>query len=174
MHVLQYLAVKADSTKEAYKNVKSHLENVTNGDFWSDWHVVGGGRWSKNSKEGYDDSPDDVISYVNDNKKFLDSIEWTKKARMEEMKGLLESLHNNDGEAQFIISALAYAKKAEVDSIDMNSYLVNRISKMLLGIWTSDSFFFDAESNSCSYVYLQERIEAEPDNVYLVPVDFHF
>ena len=174
MHVLQYLAINGESTKDAYKNVKSHLEDVTNSNFWSDWHVVGGGRWSKSSKDGYNDSPNDVISFVNDKTKFLDAIEWSKQARKQEMKTLLESLNKGDGEAQFFISALEYVKKSECNSIDMNAYLVYRISQMLMGHWTSDSFFFDIEENSGSYSYLEDRMQSDPDNVYLVPVDFHF
>ena len=113
-------------------------------------------------------------SYVKNKKKFLDAIEWTKKARSEEMKALLSNLQKGSGEAQFVISALEYIKKAECNSVDLNAYFVNRITQMLLGHWTNDSYFFDIEANTGSYKYVEERIENEPDNVYLVPVDFHF
>jgi hypothetical protein len=174
MHVLQYITVQAGSSKEAFKNVKSKLEEVANSNFWSDWHVVGGGRWSKNSKDYFVDTPQDVISYVKDKSKFLHYIEWTKKARIDEMKNLLSNLQRDGGEAQFVISALEYIKKAECNSVDLNAYYVNRITEMLMGHWTSDSYFFDIESNTGSYKDLEQRIQDDPDNVYLVPVDFHF
>jgi hypothetical protein len=174
MHVLQYIATTAESTKEAFNNVKDHLEEVAHSNFWSDWHVVGGGRWSQNSKDGYNDTMQDVISYVKDKDKFTKAIQWSKKARADEMKQLLSQLQKDGGEATFIISALEYIKTAKCDSISMNAYYVNRISQMLLGHWTSDSYFFDISSNSSSYEYIEEAIEENPDNVYLVPVDFHF
>lgn len=174
MHVLQYIAVQAGSSKEAFENVKSHLEEVTNSKSWSDWHIVGGGRWSTNCRDYRNDTPQDVISYVKDKNKFLDSIEWTKKTRIENMKNLLSNLQKDSGEAQFVISALEYVKKAECNSIDLNAYFVNRIAQSLLGTWTSDSYFFDIEANTGSYKELEQRIKDDPDNVYLVPVDFHF
>lgn len=174
MHVLQYIATLAESEKEAFNNVKSHLEEVTNNNFWSDWHIIGGGRWSKNSKDTYTDTIEDVISYVKNKDKFTKAIEWTKEARSNEMKSLLSNLQKDGGEAEFVISALAYIKNSSCNSLSMNNYYMNRMSQMLLGHWTSDSYFYDITSGSSSYDYLEENINDHPENVYLVPVDFHF
>lgn len=174
MHVLQYILTVAESPKEAFKNVKSHLEELTNKDFWSDWQVVGGGRWSKNSKDGYSETIQDVISYTKNKKEFTKAIQWSKKARSDQMKEVLFQLQKNNGEADFFVGALEYIKKGYYNSFNMNAYYVNRMSGMLLGRWTSDSYFYDISSNSMSFEGIEEYTKVNPDSVYLVPVDFHF
>lgn len=173
MHVLHYVATDADSPKSAFSIVKNHLEQKGD-NFWSDWHVVGGGRWNKNSNDPYTDCVDSVISYVKNEKEFLNAIQWSKNRRKQEMKTLFDRLHENNGEAQFFISALEYIKKVDSPADYMNAYYINRISNMLLDNWTSDSYYYDIEARTSSYRYIFERIKDNPDSSYLVPVDFHF
>lgn len=175
MHVLHYVSVAADSSKEAYKNVKSILdERTSSGGFWSDWQVVGGGRWSKNSKDTYTDTPKDVISYAQEEKRFLEAVDYTKKARSSEMSGLVDRLNKEQGEATFYISMLEFIKNPDSKSLDMNAYNIYRVAEMLLGHWNPNSYYYDLEDGNGSYQYLEERIVNEPDRQYIVPVDLHF
>lgn len=174
MHVLHYLAVEADSNKDAFNSVKSKLEECSGPNFWSDWHVVGGGRWSKNSKDGYTDTVKDVLSYVKDKKKFDNALQWSKNARKDEMKSLLDAVQKSDGEATFMSSALSFIKNGDSQTLDMNAYNMLRIAQYLLGHWNCNSYYYDLESGGCSYEYLDQRLKDNPDSQYLVPVDFHF
>ena len=62
MHTLHYFAVQAEDNQEAFDIVQSRLEHGEDGAFveWSDWHVVGGGRWSQSQ---YEDSSDTVTNF---------------------------------------------------------------------------------------------------------------
>lgn len=53
MHTLHYVAVEADNKQQAFDKVVVSLsreDGHTPAD-WSDWHVVGGGRWSTNANK---------------------------------------------------------------------------------------------------------------------------
>ena len=49
MHTLHWWAVEAEDKEDAANVVEAALEN--NYVEWSDWHVVGGGRWSDSQYE---------------------------------------------------------------------------------------------------------------------------
>ena len=54
MHTLHYIAVEADSKQQAFDKVVVSLSPNEDGHRladWSDWHVVGGGRWSSNANK---------------------------------------------------------------------------------------------------------------------------
>jgi len=171
MHVLHFIAVEADSAKRAFSSVKNQLEEKS-GNFWSDWHVVGKGRWGKGDE--YNNNEKDVISYVNNKKEFEKALQYTKDARKQEAKQVIGQIKSNNGEANFLISALSFAATGECSSLDMNTYYFLKIAQMMMGEWNSDSFFYDMEAGSCSYEHIQERIVTNPEQQYLVPVDFHF
>ena len=65
MHTLHYFAVEAEDIQEAFDIVESRLSSEDGDKFvdWSDWHVVGGGRWSENPNNQYENSPEDIVSY---------------------------------------------------------------------------------------------------------------
>ena len=76
MHTLHYIAVEADNKQEAFDKVVIGLQPNEDGHRlgdWSDWHVVGGGRFSSNAHKenkanpmggSYTNDPADVIGYA--------------------------------------------------------------------------------------------------------------
>jgi hypothetical protein len=173
MHVLHYIAVEAEDKKDAFHTVKNFLEEPGNCS-WSDWHVVGGGRWSKHSREAIEDSIEDIISYKDDSNTFIKAIEGCRDSRKEEMSSMLQSLNKSGGEAEFIIRALEYSKTGDSIRLDMNCYYFSSIAEMLLGEWKSKSYFYDLASHTSSFIDVKDRINTNPEAQYLVPVDFHF
>lgn len=172
MHTLQFLAIEATSKKEAFKLIENELgnKNITH---WSDGWEVGGGRWSK-----YKDKYENVLSYVKDKKLFLGAIDSSKDSRKTDLNALLSGIFNTPGgEAMFIIDALDYLKKGDIKHYGPNAmlhYSFYTIAEMMMGNWCSKSYYYDFVENSSNYSYLQERIIVEPEDQYLVPVDFHF
>jgi hypothetical protein len=88
MHVLQRIAVQADDNSHAFNSVKHYLEVNMGSEYnyssWYDWFVTGGGRWNDNGKDSYDDDDQSMtVSYEDDPKKFLDTVNEGIAARME-------------------------------------------------------------------------------------------
>jgi len=96
MHVLQWIAVKQnmpfdleeiDSCKEeAHANVKSTFEDMWSESEglggWSDWYIVGGGRWNENSDPYMETDYSMVVSYGAEPDKFIETIMLLKSVRM--------------------------------------------------------------------------------------------
>lgn len=174
MHTLHHIAVEAASSKAAFRSVKLFVEErIASGEFWSDWAVVGGGRWSEHSKDDHEDTPKDVISYVKNKDTFESALQITRESRKQEMKRTIENIAG-EGEAALVIAALEYAKKGDCEPYNMNSYMFLKVTEVLCGRWTPDTFFYDMKDQTTSFSYLEERVKDNPEEQYLVPVDFHF
>lgn len=178
MHTLHYIAVTAEDKQDAYSKVVTYLEPSDEGyrqADWSDWHVVGGGRWNSKGSQ-YDNSDSDVISYSEDKDKFDEAIAGVRKSRINEMNRLMEHVNTD----KFISDMVDYISNGgEIEQkqrYDLNSYYVKSAAKLLQGYWTPDSYFYDMDEHVGSFDYLKERLD-NPDTAakqYLVPVDFHF
>ena len=85
MHVLQYIAVQAETDDEAMQLVESKLQDEMGGQdqylSWYDWFVIGGGRFVDG--DPYASSPNHIIS-SKDKDKFSETIDWATQARLEE------------------------------------------------------------------------------------------
>lgn len=176
MHTLHYFAVEASNTEEAFGLVQSRLEhNEDGGRFveWSDWHVVGGGRWSNSQ---YQDSPEMVISYAKEPEKFKEAIEGIKKSRIAEMNRYIEQVNYD----KFVSDMVDYVSEAGVPSnesrFDLNAYYFKKASDMLMDYYSPDSYFYDLTEYTAHMGYLIQKLDnpEEAMKQYLVPVDFHF
>jgi hypothetical protein len=165
MHILHHIAVEATSSKSAFQLVKDFAEDVD----WSDWCVVGGGRWS--SKPGSEDTPQDVISYVKNKQRFTKAFELSRESRKSQMKYYLDGICG-ENEAMFMIEVLKYMKTGDAPH-SIRAYYFNQASSLLCGRYISDSFFYDLQENVTSFDYLLDRLINNPEKQYLVPVDFH-
>jgi hypothetical protein len=185
MHTLHYIAVEADSKQEAFGIVQSNLLPNEDGyrlADWSDWHVVGGGRWSSNANKennimaGYDDDPTDVLGFSEDKEKFQEALISVGKWKSHAMNRAIKEFNPD----KFISDMVDYASeggrsKYNGDTI-MNAYTIKETATMLMGGWTPDSGLYDLEENIAEATYLKERLDKPEQAVrqYLVPVDFHF
>jgi hypothetical protein len=185
MHTLHYIAVEADSKQQAFdKVVVSLLPNEDGYRLadWSDWHVVGGGRWSSNANKennlmaGYNDDPTDVLGFSEDKEKFQEALVSVGKFKAHAMNRAIKEFKPD----KFISDMVDYASEGgrleyNGDTI-MNAYTIKEVATMLMGGWTPDSGLYDLEENIAEATYLKERLDKPEQSAlqYLVPVDFHF
>jgi len=185
MHTLHYISVEADNKQEAFDKVVVALSPNEDGyrlADWSDWHVVGGGRYSSNANKennlmaGYNDDPTDVIGYAEDKEKFQETLINVGKWKSHAMNRAIKEFNSD----KFISDMVDYASEGGRSEYNgntiMNAYTVKETATMLMGGWIPDSGFYDLEENIAETTYLKERLD-KPEQAalqYLVPVDFHF
>ena len=82
MHTLHWFAVEAENKEEAFDQVQARLSYEDGEKFveWSDWHVVGGGRWSDSQ---YEDSPGMILSNKANPELFKFRLNDIKQTRIE-------------------------------------------------------------------------------------------
>ena len=181
MHVLQWIAVKPTESfdieeldtckQEAHTLVKNKFEEMWSESEglggWSDWHIVGGGRWNENPDSQYkEDDYSMVISYGAEPEKFIETINRCIESRKIEFAGYRERFDKQGIDIN-----------AKLDSYDGNTdysfdlYELNKCIDMLQGKWDMNSYYYDLNSWSTNTKYALDNLS---DSWYLVPVDFHF
>jgi hypothetical protein len=174
MHVLHYFAVEAEDNKEAFELVQSRLSNDEGDRFveWSDWHVVGGGRWSQSQ---YEDTSDTVISYATDPDKFNEVIAGIRKSRVDEMNRYLKEI-NTDKLKSDMVDYISNSGIPNDERFDLNSYYFRKIGGMLMDYYCPESYYYDLKEYTAHIGYLQERLDSSDTKMlqFLVPVDFHY
>jgi len=187
MHTLHYIAVEADSKQEAFDKVVIGLQPNEDGyrlGDWSDWHVVGGGRWSSNANKasennlmgGYNNDPTDVLGFSEDKEKFQKVIKDILKFRSQSMNRNIVEIKTDSFISQMVDYASEGGRAAWNGDTLMNVYSIKQAAEMLLGSWTCDSGFYDLQEYVSEFEYLDQRLDKPEQAVrqYLVPVDFHF
>jgi hypothetical protein len=176
MHCIQYIATQADSTQEAFDDVKSHLEGFLGDDpftagsaTWYDWFVTGGGRWSTDDDPYNDNYTGDVVHQTDP--KFQEYLDTAHKFRLAQLNQHIEQAREVN-----LSDLLDKLEDFEHDhyKVGMDLYPVKKLYDMSLGIWDYNSYFFDIVNDTTNRKYLVEGIDNGADNWYLVPVDFHF
>jgi hypothetical protein len=177
MHVLQYIAVRAENSDEAMSEVDSKLTSWLSswsGDIeapsgvWYDWFVVGGGRFVEG--DPYASSPNHIVSYAEDVEKFNELIEKAISNRVEEFNSYRKSLKEKDVDLETKLDS--YTGEMQYD---FELYPLKKMIDMLQGNWDCNSYFFDLEHDSTNTEHLRKKIaEGQEIDWFLVPVDFHF
>lgn len=178
MHVLQQIATKADSAEEAFYNVKNKFDEMYSESEglggWSDWYVVGGGRWNSNPNNQYQDNHDDVVSNNDNPDKFMEVLQGSLNARKEEMGRIREHLDTNKF-VELVDNFIANnGNPTDEDRFDMSAYYVRSAASLLNGYWNQDSYFYDLDNYTTTPKYMLEELDKGSKKWYLVPVDFHF
>ena len=178
MHTLHWIATKAKDRQEAFDIVTVSLMPNEDGNRmadWSDWHVVGGGRWSDSA---YENSSDMIISYAEKPDEFKKTIEDIKRYRINYMNDKLTKLDNAfDNLKSDVVDYISNdCKLNDNRQFDFSRWNITEAIDMINSKWTCNSAFFDHNEFTSSLEYLQERLD-KPEEAplhYLVPVDFHF
>lgn len=175
MHTLHWFAVEAGSKEEAFDLVQARLSSEDGEKFveWSDWHVVGGGRWSDSQ---YEDSSDMIMPYWEDPAAFRIRLAAIKKSRIQEMNRYLEQLKPDklmSDIVDYISNGCVLPKELR---FDLNGYYFKQAADMLMDYYTPDSYFYDLVEYTAHIGYIGHRLDNPDTSVrqYLVPVDFHF
>jgi hypothetical protein len=177
MHTLHWWAVEAQDEQEAFGLVKERLTNDSGDSWvdWSDWHVVGGGRWNSVG-DGYKDQSNMILSYTKDPNKFKEILEGVKTARKDEMNEMLLKIKPD----KFISDMVDYISNGGVpnpeERFSMNNYYISIATDLLSDSYKSSSYFYDMKEFTAHMEYVYERLDKSHENMgqYLVPVDFHF
>jgi hypothetical protein len=172
MHVLQHITVIADNQDEAFRTVKDGLESeLGNNEFatnaWFDWFVVGGGRFVEGNP--YAESTNSIISYDEDPKQFLNQVQESIQARMEEFKAYREMYEDKNID----LNAKLDNYKG-VMNYDFELYPLKKMIDMIQGEWDMNSYFYDMHHASTNPDHMHKNIDLGNKNWYAVPVDFHF
>lgn len=173
MHTLHYWLVEAEDKEQAFHNVQNTLLNDEGDKFveWSDWHVVGGGRWSNSQ---YEDSSDMIVSYSEKPALFDSIIEDCKKARIKEMQDLMSKLDTD----KFISNMVDYiSNNASMGDrrFDMNEYYIRSACELMSERYNPSSYFYDLLGYTASMDYIKEHLDKKNhEMLFLVPIDFHF
>lgn len=181
MHVLQWIAVKNPSTfdieeldtckEEAHEIVKTKFEDMYSESEglggWSDWYIVGGGRWNENPDSQYkEDDHSMVISYGAEPDKFLETVNRAIESRKIEFAGYRERF-----EAQNLDLSATLDKYDGLTNYSFDLYELNKMIDMLQGKWDFNSYFYDLNNWSTNPKFMLDTLD---NNWYIVPVDFHF
>jgi hypothetical protein len=173
MHTLHYWLVEAEDKEDSRAIVTDRLISEEGDKFvgWSDWHVVGGGRWSDSQ---YEDSSDMIVSYTEKPALFDSIIEDIKKARVKEMQDCMSKINTD----KFISNMVDYiSNNASLGDMrfDMNTYYIKSASDLMDEHYTSGSYFYDLIEYTANMNYIQDHIDKKnPAMLFLVPIDFHY
>lgn len=173
MHTLHWWAVKAEDEQEAFGAVKERLINDdgTNWVEWSDWHVVGGGRWSESA---YNDSSDMIVSYAKQPDKFKEILESCKKARVDEMNTVMARV-DIDKFTSNMVDYISNNASLGKERFDMNQYYIKIACDLMDERYTSNSYFYDYIEYTPNMEYIEEALDKDDNKMlFLVPIDFHF
>lgn len=180
MHVLQWIAIKAEDKDEAYRRVEDSLQNML-GDYesptmtWYDWFVVGGGRWNMTEDDDHHEAYTEgktnlIVSAKETPDEFDERVLQAMESRQSEFEG-----YAKDVDPTIIDKIINTYNPREHDFIAFQSlYPIKKLIDMAYGNWDYNSYFYDMEHDTTTPKYMFEAIDKEPDLWFLVPVDFHF
>jgi hypothetical protein len=172
MHVLQYIAVKADTPEEAIDQVRMELESMLGNDgfttSWYDWFVTGGGRFNSDN-DPYTDGAINMIVSSKDSEAFELILKDCIEARMSEFNRYRDEWNRSNINLEGVFDEFDGAM-----DYSMRLYGIGRMLGMIQGDWDFNSYFYDIDNWSTNPVHMnKERIEVGT-LWYLVPVDFHY
>ena len=177
MHVLQYIATKAETADEAYDNVETYLQNLLgnepSGGTWYDWFIVGGGRFNTDNSEDFMDSykegKTNMIVSTDNLDEFLAILERCIENRVSEFQRYRDEWQRAN------INLDSYFDMYDGDmDYSMKLYPLGKMIDMVQGEWDYNSYFYDLENWSTNPIHMtKDRLDVG-GVWYLVPVDFHF
>jgi hypothetical protein len=172
MHVLQYIAVKADSPEEAIDSVRERLQDILGNEYgggaWYDWFVTGGGRFNTDN-DPYTDGAINMIVSSKDSEAFELILKDCVEARMSEFNRYREEWKNSNINLEGVFDEFDGAM-----DYSMRLYGIGRMIGMIQGDWDFNSYFYDIDNWSTNPVHMNKD-RVENDTLwFLVPVDFHF
>ena len=172
MHVLQYIATKAESPEEAIENVRTELESQMgefgSGSTWYDWFVTGGGRFNQDS-DPYTDGQTNMIVSSHDSEAFENTLVECNEARMAEFNRYRDEWNRSNVNVEGVFDEFDGAM-----DYSMRLYGIGKMIDMVQGDWDFNSYFYDIDNWSTNPVHMtKDRIE-NGTLWFLVPVDFHF
>ena len=180
MHVCQILLVEATTTLEAFNNVATTLSDSVDVN-WSDWHNADfsnvsslsfAGRWAGQVFGDLDESgefkdPENNKNYL----KYSDDPAMAESVITEYLEARIRCISKYQLEA-IDLSTYSYDPYAKGYHSDL--WATKKLAQLLDDQWTPDSGVYDLENWTGNIRNFTERVAKNPENQYLIPVDFHF
>jgi hypothetical protein len=176
MHVLQWVVVEADDVEDSVSVADAMLENAMGHEdspsSWYDWYVVGGGRWNiadeEDWKSGYDTKTNMIISFEDNPNAFNAKIQELIQNRIDTYNEYHKEIEGKDVMAMF-------DNYGGVMSYSHETYPLRNLLRFLDGDWFYDSKFYDLVHWSTNATHILSKIDKGlGENLFLVPIDFHF
>jgi len=178
LHTLHWIATKAENRQEAFDIISLSLQAGDEGSRladWSDWYVVGGGRYSASV---YEPSQDMIISYAEKPDEFKKVLSDIKEYRIKFMNDRLTKLSSAFDKLQSdVVDYISNdCMPLKNQRFDFSRWDITETINILNGKWTPDSGFYDHVEFTAEFQYLEKRLDKPEEAAlhYLVPVDFHF
>ena len=172
MHVLQYIAVKADSPEEAIDQVRERLQDILGNEYgggaWYDWFVTGGGRFNTDN-DPYTDGAINMIVSSKDSEAFELILKDCVEARMSEFNRYRDEWNRSNINLEGVFDEFDGAM-----DYSMRLYGIGRMLGMIQGDWDFNSYFYDIDNWSTNPVHMTKDRINNGTLWLLVPVDFHF
>ena len=184
------MLIEAESVDEAFASVGFKLEEA-GAPSWSDWHEAGGspydhnyaGRWTgsiflppelatlKARGEEYPTTSPNYLQYSSDPDLAEQAITEALEFRMKDIREYRKRI------ADKRVDLVAYPYNPLQDHFEvvdaMDIWYVKKLTQLLMDEWTPDSGIYDLETWTGSLKYFIERVKANPEKQWLIPVDFH-
>jgi hypothetical protein len=178
MHIVQLLLVTALTHEDA----RAHVHNAIYPDYsptnaaWSDWSEADGtsetyaGRWALENRLGKK-SIGDTLRYSDDPETADNVISKFLKDRADEIYNLRTILSNSEHK-----DALYNFDPDPMDHYRFPSELwtITGLANILSDQWTCNSGVYDVDDFTGSVANFYNKVEKNPDDQFLVLVDFHY
>jgi hypothetical protein len=180
MHVCQIILVEATTNLEAFNNVATILSDSTDV-AWSDWHNADhsnvdelsfAGRWKGNVFGEVDENGEFKNQHNNnDFLKYSDDPAMADNVITEYLEARIRSINEYKSKA---IDLSTYKYDPYSSGYDMDLWATKKLAQLLDDQWTPDSGVYDLENWTGNLRYFTERVAKNPEQQFLIPVDFHF
>jgi hypothetical protein len=180
MHVLQVMLIEADTVIEAFQKVEERI-NFHSDSAWYDWteavvfelddtNPSFAGRWAGNAFSLTENLQaarieKDFLNYASD-PVFADMVIQTL------IEERIVSIKQAKIDFEDDLSALEYSPYQ--NHLSLPRYSMLRYAELVYDRWTPESGVFDLENHTSSLRQIAEVIGSRPQNLWLIPVDFHY
>lgn len=171
------LLVEADTVEEAFDLVEVRLADGQPS--WSDWHEASdasslnfAGRWTG---VVFADTPEvedtsiypNYLQYSSDPDLAEQAITIALEHRMTDIRAYRQRIRTSG------IDLPEYPYNPNETTFDTEVWYVEKLTQLLMDKWTPDSGIYDLDAWTGSLKYFIERVKANPEKQWLIPVDFH-
>jgi hypothetical protein len=170
MHTGHILAIKAETPEQAISIAQSYSEDI----HWTDWFEIGG-RWQDTLGAA------NVLGYNENPQKFREVVEEWKNNRFSEIARVIQDYGSVTVKELLTDPKYSLWRSAELDpdtKPDIKDALalwnVKRACDAVEGSHIPEVTYYDIEYGTADPQHLWDRTTTDPDNQYIVIVDYHY
>ena len=172
--------MEATTNLEAFNNVASTLSDSSDLS-WSDWHNADysnvdnlsfAGRWAGQVFGDLNEKGEFIDQHNNsDFLKYSDDPAMADSVITDYLEARIRSIEEYKAKA---LDLSTYKYDPYTKSFDMDLWATKKLAQLLDDQWTPDTGVYDLENWTGNLRYFTERVAKNPEQQFLIPVDFHF